>query len=360
MTDGGSMKELLLMFKRRYFGLVLVLMLISAGPAAAGAADKRLDVYWIDVEGGAATLIVTPAGESVLVDAGNPGGRDAGRLHRVATEVAGFSRIDHLVVTHYHVDHFGGVAELTALMPVLALYENGVDSAPDEERNDPRLEAYRKAPVGRRLIVQPGMEIPLRGAKGSERPRLRFLGGRQRFVTSKGAKQNEGVCQDLTEKDADTSDNANSVVMVLEHGRFRFFDAGDLTWNMEGRLVCPVDRVGTVDVYQSTHHGLDRSNNPVIVRTLQPTVVVFNNGPRKGADPDTMAAVRSASSVKAVYQVHRNVREGAPNTIDSRIANREEACAGEFVKMSVAPDGESYVVTVPSTGYTEAYKTRRR
>jgi beta-lactamase superfamily II metal-dependent hydrolase len=340
--------------------ILLVFATIPARDARAGVADKRLDVYWIDVEGGAATLIVTPAGESVLVDAGNPGGRDAGRIHRVATEVAGLARIDHLVVTHYHVDHFGGVAELTALMPVLALYENGVDSAPDEERNDPRLEAYRNAPVGRRLTVQPGMEISLRGAKGAERPRLRFLGGRQRFVTSKAAKPNEAVCQDLTEKDADTSDNANSVVLVLEHGGFRFFDAGDLTWNVEGRLVCPVDRVGTMDVYQSTHHGLDRSNNPVIVRTLQPTVVVFNNGPRKGADPDTMAAVRSASSVKAVYQVHRNVREGAPNTIDSRIANREEACAGEFVKMSVAPDGESYVVTVPSTGYTEAYKTRRR
>src|SRR5256712_992283 len=102
--------------------LVFMLMLTPARTALAGAADKRLDVYWIDVEGGAATLIVTPAGESVLVDAGNPGGRDGGRIHRVATEVAGLSRIDHVVVTHYHVDHFGGVAELTALMPVLALY----------------------------------------------------------------------------------------------------------------------------------------------------------------------------------------------------------------------------------------------
>jgi competence protein ComEC len=343
--------------------LSTALVLLALGlpaPARAGFADKRLDVYWIDVEGGAATLVVTPAGESVLVDAGNPGGRDAGRIQRVAAEVAGLTRIDHLVVTHYHGDHFGGVAELTALMPVLALYENGIESAPEKERGDPRLEAYRKAPVGRRLVIQPGLEVRLRGAKGAARTRLRFLGARQRFVAAKRAKANEGICQDLVEKEADQSDNANSAVMVLEHGPFRFFDGGDLTWNVEGRLVCPLDRVGTVDVYQSTHHGLDHSNNPAVIRTLQPTVVVFNNGARKGADPDSMAAVRSSPSVQAVYQVHRNLREGALNTVDARIANREEDCAGHFVKMSVDADGASYSLAVPSTGYREAYRTRPR
>ncbi len=146
----------------------------------------------------------------------------------------------------------------------------------------------------------------------------------------------------------------------MEHGGFRFFDAGDLTWNGEGRLVCPLDLVGTVDVYQSTHHGVDNSNNPVVIRTLQPTVVVFNNGPRKGADPESMAAVRSSPSIRAVYQVHRNISEGALNTVDSRIANREESCPGEFVKMSVDPEGGSYILSVPSTGYSEAYKARRR
>jgi len=339
--------------------LAVLLLLALPGPSVSAPA-RGLDVYWIDVEGGAATLIVTPAGESILVDAGNPGGRDPGRIHKVATEVAGLTRIDHLVVTHYHVDHFGGVAELTALMPVLALYENGIESAPEQERSDPRLEAYRKAPVGRRSVIQPGMEIKLRGAKGAAPTRLRFLGARQRFVTSRRAKANEAICQDLTEKETDTSDNANSAVMVLEHGPFRFFDAGDLTWNVEGRLVCPLDLVGTVDVYQSTHHGLDRSNNPAVIRTLQPTVVVFNNGPRKGADPDSMAAVRSSPAVQAIYQVHRNIRDGALNTVDPRIANREENCAGHFVKMSVDADGGSYSLAVPSTGYREAYRTRQR
>ena len=338
----------------------LALATIPTGPAWAGATDKRLDVYWVDVEGGAATLIVTPDGESVLVDAGFPGGRDAGRIHKVASEVAHLSRIDHLVVTHYHLDHFGGVAELAGLMPVLNLYERGIDTAPETERNDPRAEAYKKAAVGRRTIVQPGMEIPLRGRKGAEKTRVRFLAASQKFIAPKGAKKNEAICQDLGEREPDPSDNANSVVLVVEHGGFRFFDAGDLTWNLEGRLVCPMDLVGPVDVYQSTHHGVDNSNNPVVIRTLQPTVVVFNNGPRKGGDPESMAAVRSSPAVKAVYQVHRNVREGTLNTVDSRIANQEENCQGEFIKMSVDPEGGSYILSVPSTGYSEAYKTRPR
>jgi len=343
------------------FSLVLLLAFATIPCRGwAGATDKRLDVYWVDVEGGAATLIVTPDGESVLVDAGFPGGRDAGRIHKVATEVAHLSRIDHLVVTHYHLDHFGGVAELAALMPVLNLYERGIDTAPETERNDARLEAYKKAAVGRRTIVQPGMEIPLRGRKGAEKTRVRFLAASQKFVNAKGSKKNEAICQDLGEREPDPSDNANSVVLVVEHGGFRFFDAGDLTWNMEGRLVCPMDLVGPVDVYQSTHHGVDNSNNPAVIRTLQPTVVVFNNGPRKGGDPASMAAVRTSPAVKAVYQVHRNVREGALNTVDARIANREENCQGEFIKMSVDPAGGSYVLSVPATGYSEAYKTRPR
>src|SRR5512134_2332642 len=118
--------------------LILALAGVVAGPGAAEAAgkDKRLEVYWVDVEGGAATLIVTPAGESILVDAGFPGGRDAGRIHKLATEV-GLRKIDHLVVTHYHLDHFGGVSELCDLMPVGVLHERGLDSAPEKERSDP-------------------------------------------------------------------------------------------------------------------------------------------------------------------------------------------------------------------------------
>jgi len=349
---------------RHSAGLILALAGVIAGPVAAEAAkkDKRLEVYWVDVEGGAATLIVTPAGESILVDAGFPGGRDAGRIHKVATEVAGLRKIDHLVVTHYHLDHFGGVAELADLMPVGVLYEHGLDSAPEDERSDPRLEPFQKAKVGRRVVVRPGDEIVLAQVMGAASVRFRFLAASQKIATeADGARPNAAACDEAREKEADPSDNANSLAMMLEQGRFRLFDGGDLTWNVEGRLVCPADHVGRVDVLQSSHHGVDSSNNPVLVKTLAPTVVVVNNGPKKGGERESLTTFVSTPSVKATYQLHRNVREGSLNTAPERIANLEEAtCAGEYVKLSVEPSGKSYTVSVPRTRHRRSFEVKRR
>jgi competence protein ComEC len=343
---------------RAVSGLVLGLAVALVPTVLAGSTDKGLDLYWIDVEGGGATLIVTPAGESVLIDTGSPGGRDAGRIHRVATEVAGLQRIDHVVVTHYHADHFGGLAELAALMPVGTLYENGIQTSPSAERSDPRLLPYAQAKVEKRVVVEPDGDIPLRGAEGQAPPRLRFLGARQSFVTPAKTAPNAETCRKSTSKEPDPSDNANSVVLLLTFGPFRFFDGGDLTWNLEGQLVCPSDRVGAVDVYQSDHHGLDQSNNPVLLQTLAPTLVVFNNGPRKGGEPASFAAASAVPSVKAIYELHRNVRDGAPNTEEEKIANRDEACAGSYITLSVEPQGRTFVVSVPSTGHRKSYATR--
>ena len=98
---------------------------LAASAALAGSGDKQLDLYWIDVEGGAATLLVTPAGESILLDTGNLGRRDPERIVKVAGEVAGLKQIDHLVITHYHGDHFGGAITLADLLPIKNLYDNG-------------------------------------------------------------------------------------------------------------------------------------------------------------------------------------------------------------------------------------------
>jgi beta-lactamase superfamily II metal-dependent hydrolase len=329
----------------RNFLLCLTAVAIVSTSQARAQNARPLSVYWIDVEGGAATLIVTPAGESVLVDAGNPGGRDSGRVLHTAKDLAHLDHVDTLVVTHLHVDHFGGVAEVAAGMPIRTLYENGI-------------EAFRGAPIGKRIVAQPGDRIPLKQA-GATPINLRVIGARQKVASGDGARPNAANCHDLVEKPVDTSDNANSISMVLEFGAFRMFLGGDTTWNVEEKLVCPADHVGVVDVYQSVHHGLDLSNNPVLVHTLQPHVVVFNNGARKGNEPNAAATMRATSSVQAIFQMHRSLRPGAINTSDDHIANADEACKGEGIAMTVAPDGKSYTISIPSTGFKETYRAGR-
>jgi hypothetical protein len=167
-------------------------------------------------------------------------------------------------------------------------------------------------------------------------------------------------CKEAQRKPIDRSDNANSVVMLLQFGDFRFFDGGDLTWNIEEKLVCPVNLVGRVDVYQSTHHGLDLSNNNVLVKSLEPIVAVFNNGSTKGCEPMAFNTLKETPSVKAIYQMHKNLRPDGEknNSPDEFIANYEKECKGNHIKLSVAADGKSYTVSVPATGHERTYETR--
>ena len=350
--------------KKHFYNFLCIItslgLFSSCQSEATTTSDPGLSLYWIDVEGGAATLLITPAGESVLFDTGNPGERDAGRIHKVATEAAGLKQIDHLVTTHFHIDHYGGAAPLAELMPIIQIHDKGIpDSLPEDKEFSNRIQPYRKIQARKRNLIKPGYQLPLQQEQGEQDLYIRFLGADQIFVPIKDKNDPGKGCGQTSQKTEDKSDNANGTAFVMEYGPFRFFHGADLTWNVEEALVCPENLPGEVDLYQVNHHGLDQSNNPVLINNLSPTVTVMNNGTRKGCGPETVTTLRKTSSIKNMYQVHKNIREDIEfNTDDEFIANLEEACQANYIKLTVSPDGKSYTVSIPGRGHEATYQTK--
>lgn len=344
----------------RHVGSIVVLWLLMvasfSSAAWADAKNKRLDVHWIDVEGGAATLLVTPAGESILIDSGNPGRRDADRIIQAVAK-AGLVQIDFLVTTHYHRDHFGGAATLAGAIPIKQVFDNGMFEGLREKPDD----EYLNFPATKRSVLSPGDTLPVKQADGAEKLEVRCLCARQQTIARPGGKlEDNACCGDAIDKPIDRSDNANSIVLLVSFGPWRFFDGGDLTWNVEKQLVCPVNLVGKVDVYQVTHHGLDQSNNAVLLKTLAPRVAIFNNGVTKGCDPHVFTNLKELASVRQVYQVHKNLRPDGSmhNVSDEFIANLEKECKANTIQLSVDPSGKSYTVSIPANGHTRTYETQ--
>jgi len=289
------------------------------------AQRRALYISFVDVEGGAATLIVTPAGESVLLDAGWDGfeKRDALRIQQ-AMQQAGVTAIDHLVASHYHRDHYGGIPELSRLVTIRNFYDHGPLAALAEDPQfAERYSAYQAAAKGPSTILKAGDKIPLKTAAGT--PSLELLCVAANAEVIRGKSPANAECAGTTTPEADTSENGRSVAFRLSWGGFEFLNLADLTWPISQRLVCPTNQLGKVELYQVTHHGGNLSNNPVLLRSLRPTVAVMVNGPRKGGHPDTIKWLRETPSSKALYQLHRNVQITAEQNAPAEfIANLDE------------------------------------
>ncbi len=343
--------------------LALVAVVLLGG---ADAPPKRnLDIYFIDVMGGAATLVVTPEGESVLLDSGWAGNqdRDPIRIEKVLKEQAKLDHLDHLVTTHWHADHFGGVAGIVKRMKVDHFWDRGLPdpSAPNQDRanypdgpfpGDPLGEAYRKASEGKRKALKAGDSLRLKGVDV--------------LVLASGGKVIDGptgpvnpLCEGAPADQAvDHSDNARSLAFRFRLGAFDFLDCGDLTWNVEKQLVCPVDKIGPIDLFQVTHHGMDISNHPTLVRTIAPKVAIMNNGPRKGGSPGTVKLLRSIPSIQAAYQLHKNAATSAADNVESKMIANPTTAGGEFIHVSVEPDGSSFSVQVGADGTKQVFSAK--
>lgn len=328
--------------------------------AQADEQNRRLDIYFIDVEGGAATLFVTPEGETLLIDSGYPdyGNRDRDRILHVLREVAQKTQLDHAMVSHWHLDHYGNHAALAHEIRIGQFWDRGIpDMLAEDPKYPERMALYRAAAQNKSRTLHVGDSLPL---KSGATPLT------TKIVTASGnVVANEGPANPFAERHQpaadDPSDNAQSLSMLLTFGKFRFLTCGDLTWNVEGKLVTPNNPLGQVDVFMVTHHGLPVSNNPALVLAIDPRVAVMCNGPTKGGHPQTLATLKEVKSLQALYQLHRNVQlPEADQTPAAFIANTQETsqCMGTWVRVSVASDGGSYDVQIGPHGKPQTYQTR--
>ncbi len=340
----------------------LSLVVVLAG---ADKPSRPLDIYFIDAMGGAATLVVTPGGESVLIDSGWPGNddRDPKRIEQVVRDQAGLDHLDHLVTTHWHTDHYGGVAGLVRRLRIDHFWDRGLPDpkAPDGDRanypdgpfaGDALGEAYRRASEGKRRPLDAGDSLPLRGVEAL------VLASGGRVIASPAGPPNPLCAGAPADLPADRSDNARSLALRFRLGAFDFLDCGDLTWNVEKQLACPADKVGPIDVFQVTHHGMDISNHPTLLRTIAPTVAIMNNGPRKGGAPATVKLLRSIPSIEAAYQLHKNAATPAEDNAEAALVANPDRAGGRFIRVSVRPDGASYTVKIGADGPERSWKSR--
>jgi competence protein ComEC len=324
---------------KRFFGISGSVIILLFTAMSASAASKPLQVYSIDVEGGQSTLVVSPSGQSLLIDTGWPGfnGRDANRIV-AATKAAGLKQIDYVVITHFHRDHVGGVPQLAERMKIGTF----VDHGPNLEDSDVTREDYaayeRVLPGHKHLVVKPGDRIPV---KGVEVLVLTAAGGHIQKALQ-GAGRPNPACADEPKPPTDITENARSLGTLITYGKFRMLDLGDLTKDKELELMCPNNLIGTVDLFIVSHHGWSQSDTNAFVSAIHPQAAIMNNGARKGGSPGVWTVVNNVEGPDRFWQLHYSVEGGSEHNVPEKfIANPDEKNdAGHDIRIRAFPDGK--------------------
>jgi len=329
------------------------LFLLFSLPVFLSARSKDLEVYFVDVEGGQATLIVAPSGQSALVDSGWPDNsfRDANRI-AAAAKLAKVKKIDYFILTHYHEDHVGGVPQLVQKLPVGTFVDHGPNREQGNKRQMRQASEYEQAVAGaQHIVAKPGDKLPLKGVDVT----VVSADGMMLPTALPGAGSQNSSCASTPDKEPDPSENARSLGTFWQFGKFTMLDLGDLTWNKEKELMCPINRIGKVGVDVVSHHGIDQSNSPALIDGIAPRVAIMDNGARKGGSPSTYDLLKAAPGIEAIWQLHFSEEGGKEhNPADSFIANIDEADAGFYLKLTAHEDG-SFEVYNPRNKFSRTY-----
>ena len=339
---------------RALFGLFATVV-VACALNAQGTAGGKLRVYFIDVEGGQSTLFVTPAGKSLLIDTGWPDNnfRDADRIV-AAAKSAGLSRIDYVLITHYHDDHVGGVPQLVQRIPVGAFFVHGPNRELDHGATERDYAAFQKVLAdskAKEIVAKPGDRLPIEGMDVT----VISADGKVIQKDLPGAGKPNTFCKQSEIRPPDHTENARSLGVLIRIGKLKILDLGDLTWDKERDLMCPDNRLGKVDVLVVSHHGWNQSSSPALVDAIHPRVAIMDNGAKKGGSIPVLDTVRAAPGLEALWQLHYSDEGGtAHNTSSEYIANLDGPDAGHDIEITASHDG-SFTVHNSRTGLDKHY-----
>ncbi len=344
---------------REIFAASLILSFgLLAGAAPAPEARKPLQIYFVDVEGGQSTLFVTPEGKSLLIDTGWPdnNGRDANRIAAAAKD-AKISKIDFVLITHFHDDHVGGAPQLAAKIPVGTFIDHGENRETNGEGAKKVFAAYQQLLATgkyKHITAKPGEVLPITGMQ------VRVVSSDGELIERPlpgGGKENAS-CANAAKPPVDDTENPRSVGTLITFGKLRILDLGDLTGDKEMALMCPMNKIGAVDVYVASHHGTASSGTPVLVHAISPRVAIMDNGAKKGGSPVAWDVIEKSPGLEDVWQLHYSEAGGdAHNVAAPFLANLQGPDTGNYFKVTASADG-SFGVFNSRTGETKRYAAR--